>query len=327
MEANNSINPSIVSTGRQLENVIEMRQVCTRFGSKVVHENLDLDIRRGEILAIVGGSGSGKSTLLREMILLHQPDSGSIKVFGQDVASIPPEEAALLRQRWGVMFQKGGLFGTLNVIENIGLPLREHTDLDDDLINDIAAWKLSLSGLEAESATRYPAELSGGMLKRAALARALALDPELLFLDEPTAGLDPASASGIDALVRSLHALYQPTIVMITHDLDLLWQVTDRVAVLGDKKVLAVGSMNELSKLDHPVIREYFEGARGRSAQDQAKEQTKEQAAELHKNTMPSLLRASSPASSTGVPSDTLPTPEMPPAQNNNHQESLWKQK
>ena len=179
-------------------------------------------------------------------------------------------------------------------------------------------------------------ETTGSVLPSSwALARALALDPELLFLDEPTAGLDPASASGIDALVRSLHALYHPTIVMITHDLDLLWQVTDRVAVLGDKKVLAIGSMSELSKLDHPVIREYFEGARGRSAQDQAKEQTKEQAAELHKNTMPALLRASSPVTSTGVPPDTLPksvqalvpTPEMPPAQNNNHQEFLWKQK
>ncbi|MGZ3253281.1 MAG: ABC transporter ATP-binding protein, partial [Burkholderiaceae bacterium] len=196
-----------------IDNVIEMRNVSTRFGSQVVHENLDLDIRRGEIFAIVGGSGSGKSTLLREMILLHRPDAGSIKIFGTDIATLNEDEANVLRQRWGVMFQNGGLFGTLNVLENIGLPLREHTQLDDKLIDEVAAWKLSLSGLEPESGLRYPSELSGGMLKRAALARALALDPELLFLDEPTAGLDPASASGLDELVCTLHHLYRPTIV------------------------------------------------------------------------------------------------------------------
>ncbi|MGZ3237108.1 MAG: ABC transporter ATP-binding protein [Burkholderiaceae bacterium] len=259
------------------DNVIEMRNVSTRFGSQIVHDNLDLDIRRGEIFAIVGGSGSGKSTLLREMILLHRPDAGSIKIFGTDIAALNEDEANLLRQRWGVMFQNGGLFGTLNVLENIGLPLREHTQIDDKLIDEVAAWKLSLSGLEPESGLRYPSELSGDMLKRAALARALALDPELLFLDEPTAGLDPASASGLDALVRTLHELYRPTIVMITHDLDLLWQVTDRVAVLGEKKVLAVGSMEELSKLDHPTIREYFDGPRGRAAHEQAQDRNKEE--------------------------------------------------
>jgi phospholipid/cholesterol/gamma-HCH transport system ATP-binding protein len=256
-------------TAATIDNVIEMRKVSTRFGAQVVHADLDLDIRRGEIFAIVGGSGSGKSTLLREMILLHRPDSGSIKMFGDDITSLNDDEANLLRQRWGVMFQKGGLFGTLNVLENIGLPLREHTQLDNKLIDEVAAWKLSLSGLEPEVGLRYPSELSGGMLKRAALARALALDPELLFLDEPTAGLDPASAGGLDELVRTLHGLYRPTIIMITHDLDLLWQVTDRVAVLGEGKVLAVGSMDELSKLDHPTIREYFDGARGRAAHEQ----------------------------------------------------------
>ena len=261
------------------ENVIEMRNICTRFGSKVVHDNLDLDIRRGEIFAIVGGSGSGKSSLLRELILLHRPSSGSIKIFGKDLADISDKDSREMRQRWGVMFQKGGLFGTLTVIENIGLPLREHTALDERMINEISSWKLSLSGLEAEAATRYPAELSGGMLKRAALARALALDPELLFLDEPTAGLDPASAAGIDALVLDLHDLYRPTIVIITHDLDLLWQVCDRVAVLGEKKVLAVASMEELSKMEHPIIREYFDGARGRSAQSQHSQHNQHQRA------------------------------------------------
>jgi phospholipid/cholesterol/gamma-HCH transport system ATP-binding protein len=259
------------------DNVIEMRNIATRFGSHVVHDNLDLDIPRGEIVAIVGGSGSGKSTLLREMIMLHRPDAGSIKMFGTDVATLAPSEINELRQRCGVMFQNGGLFGTLTVLENIGLPLREHTQLDDRLIDEVSAWKLALSGLAPESGLRYPTELSGGMLKRAALARALALDPELLFLDEPTAGLDPAGATGIDTLVRTLHDLYRPTIVMITHDLDLLWQVTDRVAVLGEGKVLAVGSMDELSRMDHPTIREYFDGPRGRAAHEHARDRNQEQ--------------------------------------------------
>lgn len=257
-------------------NVIEMRKVCTSFGTHNVHTDLDLEIRQGEIFAIVGGSGSGKSTLLREMIMLHRPNSGSIKILDTDIQNISDEDANILRQRWGVMFQHGGLFGTLNILENIGLPLREHTHLDDTLISEVAAWKLSLSGLEPKAGLQYPPELSGGMLKRAALARSLALDPELLFLDEPTAGLDPGGASGIDALVRTLHALYRPTIVIITHDLDLLWQVTDRVAVLGERKVVGVGSMLELSKMDHPIIREYFDGPRGRAAQEQAQKHNKE---------------------------------------------------
>ncbi len=232
--------------------VIEMRQVCTRFGSHVVHQGLDLDVRCGEIFAIVGGSGSGKSTLLREMIMLHRPDSGTIKILGTDVLTISPEEAHVLRQRLGVMFQHGGLFGTLNVRDNVGLPLREHTDLHDRLIDEVAAWKITLSGLLPETGLQYPAELSGGMLKRASMARALALDPELLFLDEPTAGLDPGGAGGIDTLVRSLHELYRLTMVIITHDLDFLWQVTDRVAVLGEGKVVGLGSMAELADMDHP---------------------------------------------------------------------------
>ena len=265
-------------------NVIEMRKVCTRFGAHVVHQDLDLDVRRGEIFAIVGGSGSGKSTLLREMIMLHKPDSGSVKILGTDLQSIKDDDAAQLRQRWGVMFQHGGLFGTLNVSENIGLPLREHTSLDDVLIDEVAAWKLSLSGLAPEVGLQYPTELSGGMLKRASLARALSLDPELLFLDEPTAGLDPGGASGIDTLVRTLHDLYQLTVVIITHDLDLLWQVTDRVAVLAEGKVIGIGSMTELSQMEHPAIREYFDGPRGRAAQDQLKSQLKNQPVHQDKN-------------------------------------------
>jgi phospholipid/cholesterol/gamma-HCH transport system ATP-binding protein len=257
-------------------NVIEMRKICTRFGTHSVHTDLDLDVRRGEIFAIVGGSGSGKSTLLHEMIMLHRPTSGSIKVLGADLQTISAEEAMILRQRWGVMFQHGGLFGTLNVRDNVGLPLREHTRLDETLINEVAAWKLTLSGLAPETGLQYPTELSGGMLKRASLARALAFDPELLFLDEPTAGLDPGGASGIDELVHTLHDLYRSTIVIITHDLDLLWQVTDRVAVLGEGKVVGLGSMLELSQMDNPIIREYFDGPRGRAAQEQAQKLNKE---------------------------------------------------
>jgi phospholipid/cholesterol/gamma-HCH transport system ATP-binding protein len=251
-------------------NVIEIRKVCSRFGSHIVHNDLDLDVRRGEIFAIVGGSGSGKSVLLREMIMLHRPDSGSIKIFGADLQTISDAEAKILSRRWGVMFQHGGLFGTLNVRDNIGLPLREHTRLDETLINEVAAWKLSLSGLAPETGLLYPTELSGGMLKRASMARALAFDPELLFLDEPTTGLDPTSAGGIDALIHTLHDLYHSTMVIITHDLDLLWHVTDRVAVLGEGRVVGVGSMAELSQMDHPIIRDYFDGPRGRTAQQQA---------------------------------------------------------
>ena len=262
----------------ETENVIEISHVSTRFGDHVVHADVDLQVRRGEIFALVGGSGSGKSTLLREMILLHRPDAGSIRVLGVDVdvQSMDEDAAQALRKRLGVMFQQGGLFGSLDVRENIGLPLREHTALDDASIDEIAAWKISLTGLAPETGMQYPSELSGGMLKRAALARALALDPELLFLDEPTAGLDPTSADGVDKLVLSLRDLYGLTVVMITHDLDLLWQVADRVAVLGDGKVQGIGSMTELSKLEHPAVRQFFDGPRGRAAAQQATEQTKE---------------------------------------------------
>lgn len=252
--------------------VIEVYNVSTRFGNHVVHAGLDLEIRRAEIFAIVGGIGSGKSTLLREMILLQRPDSGTIKVFGEDIQSLGEDAALALRQRLGVMFQHGGLFSSLNVLENIGLPLREHTDLGDALIDDIAAFKLALIGLAPETAMQYPTELSGGMLKRASLARALALDPELLFLDEPTSGLDPASASDVDKLVLKLRDLYDLTIVMITHDLDLLWQVTDRVAVLGEGKVQGVGSMEELSHMDNPAVRQFFEGPRGKVGQREHKQ-------------------------------------------------------
>ena len=255
--------------GQPNEVVIELRGVSTRYGEHVVHENLDLDVRRAEIFALVGGSGSGKSTLLREMILLQRPDTGTVRVLGVDLGSLNEREEHALLKRIGVLFQHGGLFGSLNVRENIGLPLREHTQLDSELIDRIAAWKLALTGLEPATAALYPSELSGGMLKRASFARALALDPDLLFLDEPTAGLDPASAAGVDQLVTMLRDTFGLTIVMITHDLDLLWQVADRVAVLGEGRVQAVGSMAELAGSDRPLVRQFFEGARGRAAQAQ----------------------------------------------------------
>jgi phospholipid/cholesterol/gamma-HCH transport system ATP-binding protein len=255
------------------EAVVEVSKVSTRFGDHIVHSDLDLEVRRDEIFALIGGSGSGKSTLLREMILLQRPDSGSIRVLGIDLRKLGDGEALALRQRWGVMFQHGGLFGSLTVNENIGLPLREHSGLDDALIDEIAAWKLAMTGLKPEVGAQYPSELSGGMMKRASLARALALDPELLFLDEPTAGLDPDSAAGVDELVRRLRDLFGLTVVMITHDLDLLWQVADRVAVLAEGKVQGIGSMSELSHTDNPAIRQFFDGPRGRAAQDQNQRQ------------------------------------------------------
>lgn len=255
------------ATASAPETIIEISQLSTRFGEHVVHSELDLDVRRQEIFAVVGGSGSGKSTLLREMILLQPPSSGTIRVLGVDLQGISDLDALALRQRWGVMFQHGGLFGALTVLENIGLPLREHTHLGDALIDEIAHWKLALAGLKPEVGDQYPGELSGGMMKRASLARALALDPELLFLDEPTAGLDPDSAAGVDELVLKLRDLFGLSIVMITHDLDLLWQVTDRVAVLAEGRVQGVGLMTELSHMKHPAIRPFFEGPRARSAQ------------------------------------------------------------
>ncbi len=268
---------SAMSDMADAKTVIDINHVATRFGEHVVHTDVNLQVQQGEIFALVGGSGSGKSTLLREMIMLQQPDSGSIKILGADLQSLDEEQAKALRLRIGVMFQHGGLFGSLDVRENIGLPLREHTALDDALIDEIAEWKLVLAGLAPETGTQYPPELSGGMLKRASLARALALDPELLFLDEPTAGLHPASANGVDELVLKLRELFGLTIVMITHDLDLLWHVADRVAVLGEGKVQGIGSMAELSKITHPTIRQFFDGPRGRAAAYISDKQSKEQ--------------------------------------------------
>jgi phospholipid/cholesterol/gamma-HCH transport system ATP-binding protein len=250
--------------------VVEIDGLTTRFGADVVHEGVSLSVRRGEIFALVGGSGCGKSTLLREVILLQRPASGSIRVFGREVVGLSDEDALPLRRRWGVVFERGALFSSLTVTENVGMVLHEHTRLSSKFVQEMAAVKIALTGLPPQAGPKYPNELSGGMRKRAALARALALDPELLFLDEPTAGLDPLSASGIDELVRNLRDALGLTIMLVTHDLDLLWRAADRVAVLGQGRILGVGTMQELSKLPDPLIREYFYGPRGRAAGEQA---------------------------------------------------------
>jgi phospholipid/cholesterol/gamma-HCH transport system ATP-binding protein len=248
------------------EPVIRLQGVRTRFGAKVVHDGIDLQVRPGEIFAIVGGSGSGKSTLLREMIVLQRPDAGQLQVLGVDLMAANAAEVLGLRQRWGVMFQNGGLFSALTVLENVGLPMREHRNFSSTEVDARAAQKIALSGLQPEVGAQYPQSLSGGMLKRASLARALALEPELLFLDEPTAGLDPESADGVDTLILALRQQQGLTVVMVTHDLDLLWHATDRVAVLAEGRVQAVGSMQELSVLTLPAVQRFFAGPRARNA-------------------------------------------------------------
>jgi phospholipid/cholesterol/gamma-HCH transport system ATP-binding protein len=252
------------------EPVIQVRDLHTRFGDAIVHDGVSLEVSEGEIFALAGASGCGKSTLLREIILLQRPQSGSIRVLGREIMGLDDEAALPLRRNWGVMFERGALFSSLTVSENVGLPLREHTQLGDRLVDEIAAVKIALTGLPASAGRKYPAELSGGMRKRAALARAIALDPTLLFLDEPTAGLDPLSAGGFDELVKHLKELLGLTIFMVTHDLDLLWRVADRVAFMVEGRIAGVGTMHELSTTEEPLVREYFHGARGRGAWEQA---------------------------------------------------------
>jgi phospholipid/cholesterol/gamma-HCH transport system ATP-binding protein len=238
------------------------------FGEQVVHEDLALKVRRGEILGVVGGSGTGKSVLMRSIIGLQRPAAGSIEVFGRDIGDAEPEDEVAVRSRWGVLFQGGALFSTLTVAENVEVPLRKfYPELQPELRHEIARYKVVLTGLPENAASKYPNELSGGMRKRAGLARALALDPELLFLDEPTAGLDPIGAANFDNLTRQLTDTLGLTVFLITHDLDTLYAICDRVAVLADKKVIAVGTIPELLKTDHPWIQEYFNGPRARAAQ------------------------------------------------------------
>jgi phospholipid/cholesterol/gamma-HCH transport system ATP-binding protein len=245
--------------------IIDIHNLRNCFGDRWVHDGVDLQIQRGEIVAIVGGSGTGKTTILRTVVMLQHPTEGDIRVFGQDIADASPREKFSLRKRWGMLFQHGALFSSLTILQNVMYPLREFTELDGQACRDVALLKIGMSGLELEAANKTPAELSGGMVKRAALARAMALDPELLLLDEPTAGLDPKSASAFDELVLNLRDNLGLTIVMVTHDLDTLWDVTDKVAFLGEGKVLACCPMLELVKHPHPIIQAYFAGKRGQS--------------------------------------------------------------
>lgn len=249
------------------DTVVTVRDLTTCYGRKRVHDRLSLDVQRGEILAIVGGSGSGKSTLMREMALLQRPTEGLVTVFGQDVYALSENDSLALRQHIGVLFQHGALFSDRTVAENVALPLREHTGLSRGFIDELASLKINLTGLAPEAAGLYPSQLSGGMVKRAGLARAIALDPELLFLDEPVSGLDPVSADALDALVLHLKTSLGLTIVMVTHDMDSLWRVADRVVLLGDARILGEGTMEQLAASDDPAVRHFFRSPRSRAAQ------------------------------------------------------------
>ena len=252
------------------EHIIQAEEIETVLGGQLIHRELSLRVRRGEILGLVGASGAGKTALLRELILLERPRRGRIRLFGAAVTALSEQEATRLRARLGVMFQHGALFTALTVLENVCLPLREHTALSPALQRELALLKLDLAGLPASAASKYPEELSGGMIKRAALARALAMDPELLFLDEPTAGLDPVGAAAFDSLIVELKTVLDLTVVLVTHDVDTLWRITDRAAFLGERRVLQVAPVAELADSPHPRIRAYFQGPRMRNAKERA---------------------------------------------------------
>jgi phospholipid/cholesterol/gamma-HCH transport system ATP-binding protein len=247
--------------------IIKVRGLRNSFGEAVIHDQLDLDVRQGEIIGVVGGSGTGKSVLMRSIIGLQTPAAGEVEVLGENMVGRPEDEAKNIRRRWGILFQNGALFSTLTVAENVEVPIREYFPfIVPPLLDEIASYKIAMSGLPADAGAKYPSELSGGMRKRAGLARALALDPELLFLDEPTAGLDPIGAQAFDQLILNLRERLSLTVFLITHDLDSLYAICDRVAVLADRKVVAVDTIDRLLELDHPWIQEYFNGPRGRAA-------------------------------------------------------------
>jgi len=253
----------------QASPIISIRGLRTQFGSQVIHDNLDLDVRRGEVLGVVGGSGTGKSVLLRTIVGLNRQRAGTIVVLDRDTSKLSDAERVELEESWGVLFQSGALFSSLTVAQNIQVPMKEHTNLPPKLQAELTALKIELVGLPAEAGAKVPSELSGGMKKRAGLARALALDPEILFLDEPTAGLDPIGAAAFDQLIRSLQQSLGLTVFMVTHDLDSLSAICDRIAVLVDKKV-KVGTMAEHLQDQHPWIHEYFHGPRGRAARGES---------------------------------------------------------
>ncbi len=248
------------------DGIIEVRGLKTQFGDFVVHDNLDLTVRKGEIIGVVGGSGTGKSVLMRAIIGLKRPSAGVVKIFGEDFYGASEAERIAIERRWGVLFQGGALFSSLTVAQNVMAPIHEHLSLPMPLARDIAALKISMSGLPPEAGDKYPSELSGGMKKRAGLARALALDPEIVFLDEPTAGLDPIGAAKFDDLINRLKESLGLTVFMVTHDLDTLHATCDRIAVLAEKKVIKCGPLEDVRQSDHPWIQEYFSGPRGRAA-------------------------------------------------------------
>jgi len=245
---------------------IEVRGLISRIGDRTIHDNLDLVVNRGDVVGVVGASGTGKSVLLNTIIGLRSAEGGSVRIFGQDIRYARRRQWTAINRRWGVLFQQGALWSNLTVKENVAAPLFEHTDMLKDEIDELADLKIALAGLPPGAGALKPSELSGGMIKRASLARALALDPELLFLDEPTSGLDPISAAAFDELIRDLSDSLDLTVFMITHDLDSLYTITDQVAVLADRKVVAMAPVRELEKSDHPWIQEYFGGPRGRMA-------------------------------------------------------------
>lgn len=246
--------------------VLEAHDLVMSFGERRVLDGITLDVKRGEILAIVGGSGSGKSTLMRQLAMLQTPKAGSVHVFGTDVTSISDFSAIPLRRRLGVMFQNGALFGGLTVLENVSVPIREHTGMSLNLVEQIAMLKIALAGLEPDAAALYPSQLSGGMRKRAAVARGIALDPEVLFLDEPSSGLDPISADALDELVLQLKETLGLTVILVTHDMDSLWRVADRILLLADARIAAQGTIAELVESDNAVARQFFHGRRGRAS-------------------------------------------------------------
>jgi phospholipid/cholesterol/gamma-HCH transport system ATP-binding protein len=248
------------------EAIVQVRGLRNSFASQCVHEQLDLDMYRGEILAVVGGSGTGKSVLLRSIVGLREPNAGSVQVFGETLQGLSRQRRAQLERRFGVLFQQGALFSSLSVRENIALPLIEHAGLSRTAANQLAQLKMALAGLPAAAADKYPTQLSGGMIKRAALARALALDPDILFLDEPTAGLDPIGAAAFDQLILTLRDALGLSVFLVTHDLDTLYRISDRVAVLANKRVLVADTLARVAATDDDWIRQYFHGPRGRAA-------------------------------------------------------------